>query len=142
MLPRRWKREAARCCTPATRALWRRRLKANAIACRLSRSAPSPPAECRSACGFCGGAERLAASSLRCRALLLGCAIRLFEDRGERAIRQLRVEVDAYPAANSDIGRHEEMLRIGGDQVLLRARRRVAPDSDAAVAVVIVRKHR
>src|SRR3954470_3627759 len=133
MLPRRWKREAAHCCTPATRASWPRRSKANAIVCRLSRSAPSPPADYLSVCGFCGGAERLTASALRCGALLLGCAIRLFEDRGERAIRQLRVEVDADPAADSDIGRYEEVLRIGRDEVLLRAGRRVAPDGDAAV---------
>ena len=33
------------------------------------------------------------------------------------------------------------MLGIGGDEILLRAERRVAPDGDAAVAVVVVGEH-
>ena len=75
-------------------------------------------------------------------AFLLGRSIRLFEDRGQRAFRQRRVHVDADPAADADVGRDEEVLGIGGDEILLRAERRVAPDGDAAVAVMVVREHR
>ena len=54
---------------------------------------------------------------------------------------QLAVEPDAEPAPMADIRRHEEPFRIGLDEHRLHARRRGAPDGEAAVAVVVGQHH-
>src|SRR4051812_29850428 len=82
------------------------------------------------------------APPLRRGALLLGCSICLFEDCRDGAVGQRRVQVDADPAADADVWRDEEVLGVGGDEIVLRTGRRVAPDGDAAIAVMIVREHR
>src|SRR4051794_27467627 len=61
------------------------------------------------------------APALRRSAFLFGRAIRLFENCRHGAVWQRRVHVDADPAADADVGRDEEVLGIGGDEILLRA---------------------
>ena len=47
------------------------------------------------------------------------------------------VEVDAEPAPDADVGRAKESLRVRGDEGLLGALRRGAPERQAVVVVVV-----
>ncbi len=71
------------------------------------------------------------------RPCAVGFVNQFLDDRpGEAA-----VQANAQPAVAADIGRDEEVLRVGGHQRLLRAGGGVAPDRDPAVLVMIVREH-
>jgi len=68
--------------------------------------------------------------------------VRLLDQRGDHLPVEPRVEADADPAAASDVRRVVDVLRLGFDERLLRAFRRVADGRDVAVVVMVVREPR
>ena len=65
----------------------------------------------------------------------------LLEQIRDHGPSQSAVETNAEPSARANVRRPEEVLRIGGDELLLHAGRRIAPDGDVAAAVMVVVDH-
>src|SRR5258706_2279539 len=84
---------------------------------------------------------RLTLPFLRRAPLLLDRAVRLLDEGCDRALCKFRIEANPHPAAHPDIRRDEEVLWIGGDEILLGAGRGGGPDGDTAVAMVVVGEH-
>jgi hypothetical protein len=65
----------------------------------------------------------------------------ILDDAGELVPVNAVVQENAEPAAMPDVRRPEESLRSRGDEQLLVAGRRGAPDRKVAVPVVVVQEH-
>ena len=65
----------------------------------------------------------------------------LLDARGDGPPVRVEIEPRADRAARAEVGRDEEAAWVGADDHRLRAQRRLAPDRDAPVAMVVVREH-